>query len=267
MSEGYQAQNARAIDRWVEGGWVWGIPITSEVFARVKAGEWGVLLTPNVRVPHAWFGDLKGKKVLGLASGGGQQMPVFAALGADCTVFDISERQLESERMVSRREGYSIRIVQGDMTKPFPFADGEFDLIFHPVSNCYIREVLPVWKECHRVLKPGGILLAGLGNGINHAFDDNEELLAWRLPVDPLAPHDGPVWHDSDGSVQFSHNAQEQLGGQLQAGFVLTHVFDDTNEAGNIAKYNVPCFFGTRAVKPVGEHAAYFNQIRESGDE
>ena len=98
-----------------------------------------MLLTPTKAVPHAWFGELKGKRVLGLASGGGQQMPIFTALGAVCTVLDYSERQLESERMVSQREGYDIRILRADMSKPLPFEDGEFDLIFHPVSNCYVR--------------------------------------------------------------------------------------------------------------------------------
>jgi ubiquinone/menaquinone biosynthesis C-methylase UbiE len=99
---------------------------------------------------------LKGKRVLGLASGGGQQMPIFAALGAICTVFDYTEAQLESERMVSEREGYPIAIVQGDMTKPLPFEDGSFDLIFFPVSNVYIEEAKPVFKECYRILKKGG---------------------------------------------------------------------------------------------------------------
>ena len=122
-----------------------------------------MVLTPTRKVPHEWLGDLRGKKILGLASGGGQQMPIFAALGAECTVLDYSRSQLESERMVAEREGYSIRIIRGDMTRPLPFADGEFDLIFHPVSNCYIREVKPVWKECWRVLRPGGVLLSTTG--------------------------------------------------------------------------------------------------------
>ena len=55
-----------------------------------------MVLTPTKPVPHEWFGELKGKKVLGLASGGGQQMPIFAALGASCTVLDYSPRQLDS---------------------------------------------------------------------------------------------------------------------------------------------------------------------------
>ena len=154
----YQDYNAETIDRWVDEGWIWGRPISHEIFLRALRGEWDVLLTPCKPVPHTWFGDLNGKKVLGLASGGGQQMPIFAALGADCTVLDYSKKQLDSERAAAEREGYSIRIVCADMTKPLPFPSEEFDLIFHPVSNCYVEEVLPIWKECFRVLRlsPGG---------------------------------------------------------------------------------------------------------------
>ncbi len=148
--ESYQDINARTIDSWVEEGWEWGKPTTHEAYENARAGKWDVLLTPTKPVPHEWFGDLKGKKVLGLASGGGQQMPIFAALGADCTVLDYSPKQIESERMVAQREGYDIRIIRADMTKPLPFSDGEFDLIFHPVSNCYVREVKPIFKEIGR---------------------------------------------------------------------------------------------------------------------
>ena len=134
----YQDINARVIDRWVEEGWEWGVPISHEEFEQAKTGRWNMVLTPTKPVPHSWFGDLKGKKVLGLASGGGQQMPIFAALGADCTVLDYSPRQLDSERLVAQREGYDIRIIRADMTKPLPFDDEEFDLIFHTVYNCYV---------------------------------------------------------------------------------------------------------------------------------
>ena len=131
----YQDINAQTIDRWIEEGWEWGIPISHEEYEKAKSGEWNMLLTPTKFVPHSWFGELKGKKVLGLASGGGQQMPIFAALGAECTVLDYSEKQLESERLVASREGYVIEIIRADMTKPLPFADETFDLIFHPVSK------------------------------------------------------------------------------------------------------------------------------------
>ena len=91
--ENYQDINAAAIDRWCGEGWEWGQPVSHEVWLRAKAGSWDVLLTPTKPVPHEWFGDLAGKRVLGLASGGGQQIPIFAALGAKCTVLDYSPMQ------------------------------------------------------------------------------------------------------------------------------------------------------------------------------
>ncbi|MVB11009.1 Methyltransferase domain protein [Caprobacter fermentans] len=160
--ENYTKINSETWDRWAQDGNEWSVPVSHEEFIRARKGDWNVVLTPVRPVPKEWFPPFSGLKILGLASGGGQQMPVFTALGAECTIFDNSARQLESERMVAEREGYRIEIVRGDMTKPFPFRDESFDLIFHPVSNCYIEEVQPVWNECFRVLKHGGVLLAGM---------------------------------------------------------------------------------------------------------
>ncbi len=246
----YQDFNAKTIDRWIEGGWEWGTPITHEVYVKATKGEWDVLLTPTKPVPHAWFGDLKGKKVLGLASGGGQQMPIFAALGAECTVLDYSEKQLESEQMVSEREGYSIRIIRGDMTKRLPFADEEFDLIFHPVSNCYVKDVKSIWKECYRVLKKGGALLSGTDHFMNFIVDDAEERIINRLPFDPLVNEEHrKQLEDADCAYQFSHTLEEQIGGQLEAGFTLKELYEDTNGEGRLHELNIPCFMAMRSVK------------------
>lgn len=247
----YQDINAETIDRWIAEGWEWGKPIDHETYVRALRGDWRMQLTPTKPVPKEWFGEIRGKKVLGLASGGGQQMPIFTALGAECTVLDYSPKQIESEHMVARREGYAIRAIRGDMTKPLPFADEEFDIIFHPVANCYVREVPPIWRECFRVLKKGGILLAGLDNGLNFAFDSDEKTLACTLPFDPLKyPEHRKLLEDEDCGMQFSHGIEEQIDGQLRAGFTLTNVFDDTNGEGNLHDHGVPSFWATRAVKP-----------------
>ena len=246
----YQDINARTIDRWIEEGWEWGLPISHEIYVKATEGEWDMLLTPTKFVPHEWFGDLKGKKVLGLASGGGQQMPIFAALGAKCTVLDYSPKQLESEAMVAAREGYDIRIIRADMTKPLPFENEEFDLIFHPVSNCYVREVKPIFKECYRILKHGGILLGGYDNGINYLVDEEEKMIVNTMPFDPLVnPEQMALLEDTDCGVQFSHTIEEQLGGQMEAGFRLTHIYGDTNGSGYLHEKNIECYFAVRAVK------------------
>lgn len=251
MKQNYTEVNSQAIDRWVENDWEWGRPITREQFAAAARGDWSVVLTPTKPVPREWFPDLNGLDLLGLACGGGQQMPLFAAAGAHCTVLDYSERQLESERMVAAREGYDIDIIRADMTKPLPFADASFDMIVNPVSNSYIREVEPLWRECYRVLRPGGILLAGLDNGINYLFDEEETTLKYSLPFDPLA--DEALYEEcmrNDDGVQFSHTFEEQVGGQLKAGFVLTDLYEDYNSYGRLHEFHVPTFLTTRAIKP-----------------
>ncbi|WP_322173818.1 class I SAM-dependent methyltransferase [Acutalibacter caecimuris] len=250
--EHYQDINAATIDRWVEEGWEWGKPISHQEYLDALEGKWEMLLTPTKPVPKAWFGGpLKGKRVLGLASGGGQQMPIFAALGAVCTVLDYSPRQLESERMVAQREGYEMQVVRGNMTKPLPFADGAFDLIFHPVSNCYVQEVKPIFKECFRVLAPGGILLSGLDNGINFLFvdeDKREELSVF--PFDPVKNPEQRRQLEAEGDgMQFSHTMEEQIGGQLEAGFRLVALYEDTNGAGTFHEHHIPCYLATQAVK------------------
>ncbi len=246
----YRDINASTIDRWVEEGWEWGKPISHETYLAALQGHWDVLLTPTKPVPHAWFGELKGKRVLGLASGGGQQMPIFAALGAECTVLDYSERQLASERRVAEREGYAISIVRADMTEPLPFPDETFDLIFHPVSNCYIREVRPVWRECWRVLKPGGTLLSGVDHYVNFIVDEDEREIVNHLPFDPLAdPAQRAKLEADDAGFQFSHSLEEQIGGQLEAGFTLVSLYEDTNGTGRLHELNIPTFLAMRSVK------------------
>lgn len=245
----YQEINSKTIDSWCREGWQWGQPVSHEVFENAQNGIWDVVLTPTKPVPHSWFGELAGKKLLGLASGGGQQIPIFTALGAECTVLDYSAAQCESERMVAAREGYAVTVIQGDMTKRLPFEDGTFDIIFHPVSNCYVEDVRPIFKECFRILKQGGILICGLDNGIIYAFDEEERELKYPLPFNPLKnkqQYDDSI--KNNWGIQFSHTIEDQIGGQLEAGFRLTHIYEDTRE-GRLGEFGIPTFFATRAVK------------------
>lgn len=246
----YREINSSVIDGWVDDGWEWGMPISHETYVKATQGEWHVVLTSTKSVPAEWFPPFTGCKILGLAAGGGQQMPIFAALGAECTVMDYSQRQLDSELTVATREGYSINIVKADMTQRFPFEDASFDVIFHPVSNCYIEEVLPVWQECHRVLKTGGVLIAGMDNGINYIFDEEETTLKTPLPFNPLRDHRlYQECMENDLGIQFSHTLDEQIGGQLKAGFMLTDLYEDTNGSGRLHEYHVPTYIATRAMK------------------
>jgi SAM-dependent methyltransferase len=159
--------NQLAWDGYVDKKDKWTRPVTGEDLENAGKGKWGILLTPSKPVPHHWFPKLKGLKVLGLASGGGQQGPILAALGADVTIFDNSEKQLMQDRMVSDRYNLNIKTVQGDMRDLSAFDTGTFDLVFNPCSIVFVPDVKPVWNECSRVLRHGGILMTGLINPVS----------------------------------------------------------------------------------------------------
>ena len=128
-----RAYNREKWDKQVEYGNPWTVPVSPEVIAAARKGEWSVLLTEVNPVPRAWFPPLAGLDTLCLACGGGQQGPVFAAAGAHVTVLDNSPRQLARDREVAEREGLMIHMVQGDMRDLSVFEDESFDMIFHPV--------------------------------------------------------------------------------------------------------------------------------------
>lgn len=249
----YAEENAAIIDRWAEQyGLQWMQPIDHETFLSMQKGTGHIRLTPVRDVPQAWLGDVRGLRVPGLAAGGGQQMAALSAMGARCTVLDISEKQLGADRLVAEREGYDIELLHGDMAQPLPFAENTFDMVINPVSNHYIEQAEPVFREVYRVLKAGGVFLAGLDTGIYWALDESEEHVAHALPLNPNRnPSQRERLLNADMGLQFSHTLEEQIGGQLRAGLRLMDLYEDTNGAGRLHELNVPTFIATRAVKPL----------------
>lgn len=229
--------------------------LTHEEYLRALDGELKVTLTSAKIVPENWFPPLKGKRILGLASGGGQQGPVFAAHGADVTITDLSAHQLAAEHEVADREGYAIKTVLCDMSQRLPFADASFDLIFNPVSNCYIAQLQPVWKECARLLRPDGVLMVGFVKEEHFMFEPDfkqETVLISRHTL-PFCSLDLPeerqqAMRENHEPFVFSHTLTEQLDGLMQAGFVLTNLYEDGDGGGLFDQY-MNSYVAVRAVK------------------
>ena len=233
--------NRRAWNRDSASGQRWSVPVDAQTIARARRGDWQVILTPDTPVPADWFGSLAGAHVLCLASSGGQQAPIFAAAGAAVVSFDLSDEQLARDTEVAARDGLALRAVRGDMADLSVFPDASFDLIFHPVSNVFVPDLTPVWRECHRVLRDGGALLAGCMNPAFFLFDHDRaqrtgELVArFRLPYREAGDASDTAQLsaarkaelDAGDAFEFSHSLQAQIGDLLAAGFVLTALYED----------------------------------------
>lgn len=252
-----RAYNRRMWDKQVELGNRWTVPVSPQTIIKARQGEWSVQLAETRPVPRDWFPEsLAGMKILGLACGGGQQGPIFAALGAQVTILDNSPRQLARDREVAEREGLTITTVEGDMRDLSMFADESFDLVFNPVSTCFIPEVRPVWREAYRVLRPGGTLMTGFNNPALYLFDfsksEEEGVLEvrYKLPFDArqLSEEERISQFGEDTPLEFSHSLEDLIGGQLEAGFVIVGLYED-QQASLVGEY-LPAYIVTRAIKP-----------------
>ena len=250
-----RSYNREAWDNQVRSGKnPWTVPVSPEVIANARKGDWSVVLTENKPVPQKWFPPIQGLKILGLACGGGQQGPTLAAAGADVTIFDNSPAQLDRDREVAERDGLNIRTVEGDMRDLSTFADESFDLVFHPVSNLFIHEIRPVWKEAYRVLRHGGTLLSGFMNPLFYIFNwedlDNGILnVQNKIPYSDIETYGLERLKAEDRPAEFGHSFTDQLTGQMDAGFHLIDMYEDVHSGLKISEY-IPTYMATRALKP-----------------
>jgi len=253
-----RAYNRGAWDREVERANEWTVPVSAEQIEAARRDVWEVLLTNTKPVPREWFPDLKGSDVLCLASGGGQQAPLFAAAGARVTVFDNSPKQLAQDRMVAERDGLELQTIEGDMADLSRFADESFDFIFHPCSNLFVPDVRPVWREAFRVLRQGGVMLAGFLNPVLFIFDlemAEKGTLEVRhaLPysdVTSLTEEERARRIETGAPLEFGHTLTDQIGGQIDAGFVINGFYEDRHgDQDSVGRYT-PTLMATRAFKP-----------------
>ena len=250
----YIEKNAQAWDKNVDNKNPWTVPVSPNIIKSARRGHWNVVLTPNKPVPKSWFpSDFNGLKVLLVAGGGGQQGPIFAALGADVTVFDNSKKQLQQDALVAERENLKIKTVQGNMQCLGVFPDESFDFIMQ-FGGCFVDSVLPVWKECYRVLRKGGTMLAGHNSSFEFVFD-LLEMQKGKLHVRHKIPYSDLRDLSAEEfkivcaeEVCFGHTLEDMIQGQIEAGFLIAGFYEDSG-CGYVIDEYIDTFFATKAIK------------------
>lgn len=188
------------------------ILLTKEEFTNARNGVFNIKLTPTKYVPNDWFEkNLKNHKILCLYSGGQKHIHLLAASGAIVTVYDTNHNQLKEDEKFAKENNLMISTVEGDMTNLEIFKDNFFDMIFCPLSDAYIPDILPIFKECHRILKSGGKFLFS--------------------SINPFTKH--------------NQTLEDLIGGQTLAGFHINGFYEDSN---NTCHDNFK-YFATKAIK------------------
>jgi SAM-dependent methyltransferase len=173
-----------------------------------------------------WLGgDVRGRRLLCLAAGGGRQGPLYAAAGADVTVVDISPAMLELDRQVAAERKLALRTVEASMDDLSMFAAGEFDVVIHPVSTCYVPDVEPVYREVARVTRGGGLYISQHKQpaSLQASIEPSPRGYELREPYyrqGPLPPIAGSRLRE-EGTLEYLHRWEQLLGLLCRSGFAI----------------------------------------------
>lgn len=202
---------------------------------------------------QALLGDLRGKDALCLASGGGQQSAAFALLGANVTVLDLSETQLERDQEAARHYGHAITTFHGDMRDLSVLGGRSFDVVWHAHSINFVPTTQPVFDGVARILRSGGYYHLSFHNPFTHGMDDVKWNGVGYLMSEPYIDgaeidHDRlfevPEWtfeneygaqHRIRGPREFRHTLSNILNGLTRRGFVLQRFGEETTDSVNPA--------------------------------
>lgn len=178
-----------------------------------------------------WLGgDIRGKKLLCLAAGGGKHGPLYAAAGAIVTVVDVSPAQLELDRQVAAERRLQLRTVEASMDEMPMLQTGEFDIVIQPVSTCYLPEIGPVYREVARVMRAGGLFISQHKSPASLQAEVSPGSKGYEL-VEPYY-RSGPLPpvvsspHREEGTLEYLHRWEEIVGLMCRAGFVVEDLIE-----------------------------------------
>jgi SAM-dependent methyltransferase len=178
---------------------------------------------------------LKGLRVLCLAAGGGRHGPLFAFLGADVTVVDISPEMLNIDREITRQRRLALKLVETSMDDLSMLSRAVFDLVIQPVSTCYVPDVIAVYQQVAEVTAPGGLYISQHKQpaSLQSSALPNEQGYVVKERYErggPLPLEIDGLEHREGGALEFIHPLEKLLGALCRCGFVIEDLVEPRHD-------------------------------------
>lgn len=216
--------------------------------------------------------ELRGKRVLSLAGGGGWDAILFAELGAETTLVDLSARQLATVRALARERGTKLRFVRADMRDLSSFEDASFDLVYHHHSLVFVPDAAKVIREVARVLAPSGVYIFSTMHPVTLRMYETWTGSGWgfkqRYFANGAVPVKDPTWEFDEVKVraptlEYAHRISDLITACGRAGLVVDRMWEwspgDTGgppgSDDELERY-LPAFIAIRARRPAAREAS-----------
>ena len=232
------AEIRRAIERGNDFTKPW-LDLDADAYRAYGRGERDTLPGPTYTdgpVVRLMMKDAKGKNVLCLAGGGGQQSAVFSLIGANVTVLDLTPEQLESDQKAARHYGYEVTTVQGDMRDLSVLPEAHFDRVYQPISTLFIPDLCELYREVARVIKPNGLYHSQYAVPLLYMAEAQPwDGTGYTLRI--TQPYQrGAIFEAEDGKMNFSegksfaefhHLLSDIINGQIAEGLSIRGVWEN----------------------------------------
>lgn len=249
--------NSSAWDWEADNHSAWARVISEDMIEDAKAGHPALRVTIDKTIPESWIDSLRGKHVLSLGGGGGQQTPLLAAFGCDTECADISARMLERDMEALERYSLSAKLHQISMTDLSIFPAESFDAIISPVSMNFVKDIGKVFSECARIMRKGGSFIFGIANPALYLFDDRllekgKMKIKYTLPFSDeisLSEKELKKRIAHNDTIEYSHTLEDIIGKLCRSGFAITDFFSDGTSFEPIDSFLHDCYLAFRAVR------------------
>lgn len=128
-------------------------------------------------------GEVKGKKVLDIATGGGHTALKFAKAGAEVIATDLTPEILKEAKKFTIEQDFDIDFQFAEAEK-LPFEAASFDIVTCRIAPHHFSNPEKFVKEAYRVLKPSGLFLL-----IDNIAPESMESAKWMNEIEKRRDH------------------------------------------------------------------------------